>query len=126
RTSRLSVGPRRSARPARTADRQVSQPCVRRYHSHSTVRKGAPFAYPTTSRYIERLSWSGNLYRGQISVYETEVCMQTKWMVAVGVAIGFTLAARADEAKKGLSDPQIATVALTAHQIDIDRGKTAM
>ena len=52
--------------------------------------------------------------------------MQTKWIVAVGVLIGLTLAARADEATKGLSDPQIATVALTAHQIDIDRGKTAM
>src|SRR5436305_8036387 len=33
------------------------------------------------------------------------------------------LPAFADEAK--LNDPQIATIALTAHQIDIDRGKLA-
>ncbi|HWT85916.1 MAG TPA: hypothetical protein VN177_09105 [Myxococcales bacterium] len=36
--------------------------------------------------------------------------MQTKWIVAVGVSIAFTLAARADEAIKGLSDPQIEAV----------------
>jgi putative membrane protein len=48
------------------------------------------------------------------------------WIVAAAVFAGLAGAARADEAKKGLNDPQIATVALTAHQIDIDRGKTAM
>ncbi|MGZ6142302.1 MAG: DUF4142 domain-containing protein [Myxococcales bacterium] len=37
--------------------------------------------------------------------------------------MAIALAAPADP---GLSDPQIATVALTAHQIDIDRGKVAL
>jgi putative membrane protein len=50
--------------------------------------------------------------------------MQTKWILAAVLSMG--LAARADEAKQALNDPQIATVALTAHQIDIDRGKVAM
>ncbi len=38
--------------------------------------------------------------------------------------IALALLAAAGEAK--LNDPQIATIALTAHQIDIDRGKTAL
>jgi putative membrane protein len=42
------------------------------------------------------------------------------------VALGLSFAARAEEAKKGLNDPQIATIALTAHQIDIDRGKLTL
>ncbi len=45
-------------------------------------------------------------------------------MIAAGVCLA-ALAARAEDEKK-LSDPQIATVALTAHQIDIDRGKGAL
>jgi putative membrane protein len=45
-------------------------------------------------------------------------------MIAAGVWLA-TLAAHAGEEKK-LSDPQIAAVALTAHQIDIDRGKATL
>ena len=36
------------------------------------------------------------------------------------------IALAAPAADPGLSDPQVATVALTAHQIDIDRGKVAL
>lgn len=42
------------------------------------------------------------------------------------LAVSVSLGARAEEARKGLDDPQIATVALTAHQIDIDRGRLAL
>jgi len=47
--------------------------------------------------------------------------MQTKWIVAVGVSIAFTLAARADEAIKGLSDPQIEAVNESAHSGGAER-----
>ncbi len=43
--------------------------------------------------------------------------------MTVFAMLAVLLAAPADQA---LSDPQIATVALTAHQIDIDRGKYAL
>jgi putative membrane protein len=45
-----------------------------------------------------------------------------KTLIALALIAG---AAQAAEEKK-LSDPQIATIALTAHQIDIDRGKKAL
>jgi putative membrane protein len=47
-----------------------------------------------------------------------------KTTALIALAAGFSLAARADD--KPLSDPQIATIALTAHTIDIDRGKLAL
>jgi putative membrane protein len=43
--------------------------------------------------------------------------------IVVGALVLGGVASRADE--KGLNDPQIATVALTAHQIDVERGKVA-
>jgi putative membrane protein len=47
-----------------------------------------------------------------------------KTMMLLAAALLFTAAARADEAK--LNDPQIANVALTAHNIDIARGRFAL
>jgi putative membrane protein len=47
----------------------------------------------------------------------TRICL----LAAIVISIAAVRAARADD----LNDPQIATVALTAHQIDIDRGKMA-
>ncbi len=52
--------------------------------------------------------------------------MQMQWIVAMVLSAAIAGPARADEAKKALNDPQIATIALTAHQIDIDRGKSAV
>lgn len=49
-----------------------------------------------------------------------------KTILTLALVLGVSAAARAEEPKKALSDPQIATVALTAHQIDIDRGKQAL
>ena len=45
-----------------------------------------------------------------------------KTLIAVAALAAF--AARAEDKK--LNDPQIATIALTAHQIDIDRGKLSL
>jgi putative membrane protein len=42
-------------------------------------------------------------------------------LATLSMSLAISQAARADD----LNDPQIATVALTAHQIDIDRGKMA-
>jgi len=46
-------------------------------------------------------------------------------IILIAAALGLSAAARADEAKP-LNDPQIATIALTAHEIDIARGKLAL
>ncbi len=54
--------------------------------------------------------------------FKPENQMKTMGLLALMLGLGF--AARADD--KPLNDPQIATVALTAHQIDVDRGKVAM
>jgi putative membrane protein len=47
--------------------------------------------------------------------------MKTYIIAALSMSFALSQAARAED----LNDPQIATVALTAHQIDIDRGKMA-
>ncbi len=52
--------------------------------------------------------------------------MQTNWMLAAALSIGLAGAARAQETAKALNDPQIATVALTAHDIDVVRGKAVL
>lgn len=44
--------------------------------------------------------------------------------LTLSLALGAAFAARADDA--ALNDPQIATIALTAHQIDVARGKQAL
>lgn len=52
--------------------------------------------------------------------------MQMNWIAAMVPLFAIAGTARADEAKKALNDPQIAAIALTAHQIDIDRGRNAL
>ena len=56
--------------------------------------------------------------------------MKTSWkmslIAAAALSLGLAASVRAEDAQKALNDPQIATVALTAHQIDIDRGKAAL
>jgi len=52
--------------------------------------------------------------------------MRTLMAGVVAVGLGLAGQARAEDIQPpALSDPQIATVALTAHQIDIERGKLA-
>ena len=52
--------------------------------------------------------------------------MKMNWIAAMVPLFAIAGTARAEEAAKPLNDPQIATIALTAHQIDIDRGRSAL